>query len=690
MMGFTGGIRKIATGKEYQTVRWLFMAGFVYAFIFGQGLPLWDDDFTSWFWKIKDRGIGSIFLEWISPISTQPQYWGFNERPVQALVYKIFHLVSGYEAWSYFLYKDVIYAGMGVMVYLWGLRLAGNAPHAKLVALAAAAIFLLAPGTMASHVIHSDLATTAEFLFLLMTYIIWGEIEKTPQDWAGLPDPKNPVHRKWMLRWAAIAFCTYLGYKSKADLKLIPGIMGAYVFLVRRRQLGFFAVPLALMVLLAVPWGPGIFSKLPPFLPGSKGSEIGWMWQPASMDRFLEFIWASAPYDFVASLSSPTLSLAGILGPFLLVGIMAFLGWKMEAFDRVPWARFSETPVDRARTFALIWFGVILVGISALPAINYIFRVRYGIITMVPVSLLLAWVFGLFSHSVKQLPRWAVATACALLAIQSGINLSRSIDYRRSMGQVMVSVDQVYEEVRKNHQNSKLTLFPDFRPYDYRPDSGQVFLDKTWLSAPEDLRKHEPFRTYAISWSPSLWPEVEVVKNFSGCREGVLFDAIFSCPPATGTYLLRYIGQDPLYSQAEEARSRGDIAEARKLHEQFLAKYPGSLAGQFVMGLVAFQQQDWTRAHHAYATLEKYYPYHLSILYNHALVLRELNQFDGAIERFKFVVGQDGMNYAALINLYHTYTRAGLTSPAKKLLAEIHRKFPQDGEVNRLIASEQK
>src|ERR1041385_5221793 len=87
-------------------VRWLFAGGLVYTLFFAQGIPLWDDDFTSWFWKIKDNSLFHYIFEWVSPISTQPQYWGFNERPLQSIVYKVCYLISGREAWSYFTYKS--------------------------------------------------------------------------------------------------------------------------------------------------------------------------------------------------------------------------------------------------------------------------------------------------------------------------------------------------------------------------------------------------------------------------------------------------------------------------------------------------------------------------------------------------------------------------------------------------------
>lgn len=680
--------------------RWLLIGGFVYAWFFGQGIPLWDDDFTSWFWKIKDQSLFTTLFQWISPISTQPQYWGFNERPVQALVYQVFHLISGYDSWSYFAYKSLVYGGLGVMIYLWALRLVPASElgskqgisRGNLAAFAAAAFFLLAPGPMAAHVIHSDLATTAELWFLVSTYLIWQAVEDTPSSWTGLPSLGKPEQKQWLLRWAGIAVFTYLGYKSKADLKLIPVILAAYVLVVRRKQWKLFAAPAALLVFLAVPWGGAIFRKLPPFMPGSQGSEIGWMWQPASFERLFDFIWTRGTYSFLSSLKDPTLSLAGLLGPFLLVGALAFLGWRAEALDKVRWGSL-ESRQDRARVFVLIWFGIVLAGISALPGLNYIFRIRYGILTMVPVSLLLAWVFGLFAESVgrkeRSLPRWAMVAGVAVLSIQSAMNLNRSIHYRRDLGQVMVSVDQAYEHVTKNFPSEKLTLFPDFRPYDYRPDAPSAILNREWLSKPEDLvSKHQPYKAYAISWKPSLWPAMEMVAHFPGCRETTVFDRLFPCPAGTGTYLMRYIGEDPLYKQAEEARSRGDTAAARRLHEEFLAKHPQSLAGHFVVGLLAYQAQDWARAQQSYAAIERYLPDHTSVLYNHALALAQTGQYDPAIERLRFIVAREPANYAALINLYWAYAKGKQPKKATKLLVQMKKQFPEDAEVNRLLASD--
>ena len=172
-----------------KTLRWLVPAVFVYAFFFSQGIPLWDDDFTSLFWKIKDTSVWKHVWDWLSPISSQTENWGFNERPAQRVIYKIFQSISGYESWSFFLFKDLVLAGLIGASYLWARRLVPESAAGRLAALAGALTFLFAPGTMAAHIMHQDLAPLAELLFFALTYVIWAEVERTPEPWASLsPD----------------------------------------------------------------------------------------------------------------------------------------------------------------------------------------------------------------------------------------------------------------------------------------------------------------------------------------------------------------------------------------------------------------------------------------------------------------------------------------------------------------------
>lgn len=673
--------------------RWLLVGGFLYALFFAQGLPLWDDDFWSWFRgqatkqpPLSELTFLGLLWRLVWPLSGLDWGWGYNDRPIQMIVYKLAYLISGYESWSYFLYKSLVYAGLGVMIYTWVLRLVPEREHGRRAGLAAAIFFLVTPGPLAAFIMHADFAPTAELAFLAVTYLIWDQVEKTPASWTGLPSLSNPEHKAWLRRWLGIALLTYLAYKTKADLKLIPGILVLYVLLVRRAQVAFFAVPLAVMAVLAIPWGPGIFTKLPPFLPGARPAEQTWMWQSPSLQRLLDFVWNPGAYSFKSSLSASTISLAGVLGPFLLGGMLGFLSWRWAATGKIEWRRIEE-PSDRARAFVLIWLVGVFASTSVLPAINYTFRIRYGILTMVPVALLLGWIFGLFSSAARQPPRWAVVVGVGLFVIQAGINLNRSIWYRWDLGHVMVAVDQVYEHVSRAYPTQKLTLFPDFRPYDYRLDAPASIAQKEWLGSTGDLpKKHKPGETLAISWKASLWEQVDLVENFPGCRATSLFDRLFPCPAGGGAFLMRFVGPDPLYQQGEELRKRGDIAGARKIHDELVAKRPLSLAGHFVVGLESYQLEDWARAEQSYALLEKYFPDHLSILYNRGLALLQLKQYDAAIERLRQVLARDSRNYGALYNLYVAHTRNSQGQEARDVLATMKRLFPNDREVDRLLS----
>lgn len=134
------------------------------------------------------------------------------------------------------------------------------------------------------------------------------------------------------------------------------------------------------------------------------------MWQPASLERLSAFFWSSGPFSLSEFLTRPTLSLAGLLGPVLLIPVAALLLHASGGVRAVAWFR-RDRPVDRAHLFVMVWTAAVFVGVSALPAINYTFRVRYGIITMGPVCLLIAWALGVLVAHRRQLPRWGLAIA---------------------------------------------------------------------------------------------------------------------------------------------------------------------------------------------------------------------------------------------------------------------------------------
>lgn len=313
--------------------------------------------------------------------------------------------------------------------------------------------------------------------------------------------------------------------------------MSGFFMLTRPHQWKLFATPIILMAFLAIPWNPAIFQRLPPFLPGAQGGSENFMWQPAKLSRLSEFIWSSIPYQ----LREASLSLAAHVGPFLLVGVVFLFLLRPVPVGTI---RLNfDSPRRRAHLYVVLWFLAILAGATALPELNYFFRIRYGILPLIPVSILLASAFGWFLESRASLPRWLVVFALVLFGIQLTVNADRSLRYRRSFGIVEAGVDQTYQWISKYFPNDDLVLMPDFLPYDYHLDAPPAIRNKRRISGLDELfRTGIPNRTTLVSWQAPTSPSLKFVGRFNGCSPQSLFDLITGCPPGLQIYVSRYLG----------------------------------------------------------------------------------------------------------------------------------------------------
>ena len=432
--------------------------GLLFGGLICQGLPYWDVDYAIHFSALQHQNLAHLLLTLISPVSADTRNWGFLDRTVQLIAYKLAYGIAGYDSWPILLVLTACYGGLGAVIYAWSRRLAPEGETHRWAGAAAAIFFLVAPGPVAALAWIADFAPVAELALLILTYRFWVMVEETPREWRGFPDLRERLQRRWLLRWILFALAAFLACKTKPDLRLLPVIAAAFVALTRFRHWRLFAMPLALLFLLAVPWNGALFHALPPFVPGSTGASEGFMWQPASLSRLREFLWSSNP----CSISDGTLSLAGILGPFLLFGAVVFAIRKRPPHGAM--RALIETPRGRAHLFVLIWFAVILAGASSLAPLNYFFRIRYGILTLVPVAILLGSLLAWFSESWPALPQWAIAAGLVLFGVQTMTNLNRSMHYRRQLGQVEMAVDRAYAFVSANYPNDPLALLPDFLP----------------------------------------------------------------------------------------------------------------------------------------------------------------------------------------------------------------------------------
>ena len=651
----------------------LLIGGFLFAAFFVQGLPYWDCDYSINFAAIRGKSLFELIGQWISPVYSGVDNWGFLDRPAQFIVYRICYAIAGYNTWPYLLFKSACYAGLAVMVYVWALRLIPRTSKSRAAAAAAALFFLVAPGPVGSLVWLADFGPTAELAFLVLTFVIWRQVEATPIEWKSLSPLRDRVQRRWLYEWIAISFAVYLGYKTKADLKLIPLIFAAYILLLRAKQWKLFGIPIALMFVLAVPWSGNVFTKLPPFIPNAAPTNTGYSWVPANVEVVRQFLWSTDRYNFMSSWKVGTFALSGLLGPFLLVGILAFIVWWLLPFSAKNW-KWAASPESRARIFVVIWFLAMLVGVSALPIINDFFRIRWGLLTLVPVSILLAWVFSLFVESWSRLPRWAIALGIALFAVQAGINLSRSVYHRKDMGEVTIAVDRVYAYVDKTYPADQLALFPGFLSYEYSFDAGPALRDRDTVTGLQDLvRRHTPDKTSVISWTPAVWEQLDVVQQFDGCGSSTLFEALFPCDHKLIAFLMRYIAPDPTLQAAEAALAQNDPAASHKLFQAYLAQHPGNLGARFKDGQVAYQLKDWSGSEQTFADLEKYFPNDPSILYNRALAMVELKQYGPAIARLNRVAQMNPRDRAAQMTLYRAYLLNGNQQQAAAVLEGIKR-----------------
>ncbi|MBN2432931.1 MAG: hypothetical protein JXQ27_15760, partial [Acidobacteria bacterium] len=263
---------------------WLFVFGVAYALFFAWGLPLWDDDYN-WIARIEDQTLPDILGEILSPVSKLSENWGFNDRPVQSLVTWVLYRVWGYNALPFYLYKCFIFGLLLVMTYRWALLVTRR----RRIAALAAAFYGVTPAVMAAHLWIADFATTAELVMAVTAWLCFHKLEGEL-----FPVDDRPVEPqawwRWFAGWLPLLFLMYLSFKTKADTKVLPFILLGYVLVVAPRRFCRY-LPLGLiLILLAVPWGPAVFHRLPPWIPGAGGSETSWMFREATFGQVLEFI----------------------------------------------------------------------------------------------------------------------------------------------------------------------------------------------------------------------------------------------------------------------------------------------------------------------------------------------------------------------------------------------------------------
>lgn|GEM_PF-2674215 len=672
---------------------WLFIFGVAFALIFSWGLPLWDDDYN-WIARIEDQSVPEILGEILSPVSTLSENWGFNDRPVQSLVTWVLYRVWGYNALPFYLYKSFIFGLLLVVTYRWALLVTRR----RRIATLCAVFYGVTPAVMAAHLWIADFATTAELVLAVTAWLCFHKLEGELFSDDDLSVDVRPWWR-WFAGWLPLLLLIYLAYKTKADTKILPFILLGHVLLVAPRRFLRY-LPLGLIViLLAVPWGPAVFHRLPPWLPGSGGSEISWMFREATFHQVLDFIGDPrrlAPGGHL--FTDIPFSILETVGPlfwlFLLLLLMAALRRTKgtartdDEPDRRPIARIwrlcglrlaDGPPVTararRAMVFVLVWSVGALAVSSMLPDMQHLFRIRYGIIPLLPACILLGGMAGRLipaaGRGAPALGRWLAAGLLTAGMLQIALNGHRAGHYRQDFGGAL-AVHRAYSFIRQHSpwpDTERLLLGPGFQPYAYPAAFGELFRRKIELAAWADLLRQPPGRCLVLAWQLELRPDLQVLKTFTGISDQYLPALLFDNPHRVLLY--RYVGLPEQVPAALHMLEETEWAQASALLEDGLDQYPDNPGLLDFIGKVSHQRGDYRRMAQVYGRLHAFAPLDRQVSFNLAVARYRQGDMAGAIPLLEQVQSGFPDDAEVLRMLVQAYTATGHPEQAAHMAAHL-------------------
>ena len=394
------------------------LCAFAYAGLLLGDLRLFDNDYD-WINTAQDTGWLGVLGEILRPI---PERWGFQDRPVQTLVFKLLHSFAGEQPGVYYAFKAGLFAGVSVAISWFARRLGSDA----LAAILAGAIFAISSPGHASALWISDFELMAEILILLALGQFWRILKSTP----------TSRMEEW-LNQALFVLLALVSHRTKGSAKLIPAIVLIYLVLYRRDQIRRFIPSLALIGLTIVPIFSMISDPLPPFAPFAEDQSQGWMWKPANLATLGTLLIGN--FHPISGTSGPGIAfgLLAVLTPGLLwitaLGVAYFVWKNGKSF-------FS----DEVGLIA-IWLLVSVLSYASFPRLPEGFMARYVVVALVPASLLVAHIL---SGSLLRLPRMAAIGVLAVcLTIHAAHNLDSSRHLRDTLGQVIVAYDLAREHI---------------------------------------------------------------------------------------------------------------------------------------------------------------------------------------------------------------------------------------------------
>jgi tetratricopeptide (TPR) repeat protein len=631
--------------------------GAAVAFFFTHGLPLWDDDYSQWLTQAH-AGIFGIIKRILLPVTSEPQTWGYSDRPVQVLFYWVLSHVLGTWGTGWFLVKSVVFGGLVGTLYHWARKLGvERAP-----AIAAVALFTFCANVQASLIWHSDFGVYSQLVLSIL--LLWSveQIEKGPRSvtfsrgLGGIP----PEFKRFVVTFFV---ATYLGAKLKGDVRLAPLVLMAWLYLFKRERFKAYWAPFTATFLATLPWSGQLFRLAPPFLGGS--GYAGWTYGSFNLHRVWEFIGADAFY-----VAGAPLSLVGASGILVALGLLAYGGYRA-------YQEKLELP-DEKVGFFLTWMTLSLLACGAIASQNPTFQLRYTLIPMVPATLLIALLTGAAFREFGRVSYFKEA-ALAIFAIQCGIHLVHDYQHRRDMGHTVVAIDKIYRTIEEDHPSSSFVLMPGFLNYGYK-----VASDKPAITGRKGVNGVDaivqanlpPGNTFAASWSSTLDPRMSVAKVATGCGAS-LFDVIFPCSATDGAVLLRFEGQNiPELTEGDKLDKAGNLAGAAQAYEGYLAKVPQNHGVDFILGLVYYRLGSYAKMEQVYDQFAPFFPAHTSVLYNWGLAKQGVQKYAEASKLLERAYTMAPKDYAIGFNLADSYMRMHRKGRALATLQELLKVYP--------------
>ncbi|MBI5328140.1 MAG: hypothetical protein HZB80_07605 [Deltaproteobacteria bacterium] len=507
--------------KQYLFPIAIFLIAFLYSSFFLQGIRLFDNDYNQWLTYAMENSLSNAIWDVFNPVLND---WNVDYRPTQTLIFKALFFLFDYNASGYYYFKSLMLALFSTAYFLFLRHYLNN-----LTVAAFSALFLaMASSTFTSLMWVSDFVIVSEFLALLV-YTIFLNLET-----------RETSSRKLLFTSLVIMIIlTVICDRTKANGKLIPGILFLYLVLFDWRKLKRYWIAISLMVFAVVPWKVLVSNPAPFFLRDDSGTVRDYAWQLASFYKFLELFGGDfEPFSLLYS-AHPPISVLAIIGfPLLFASIIAmfFLVYRRAINLKHKTVRFLA-----------VWGAVNAAALMSYPSLPSHFQARYAISTLIPlVPLLLIMIFraSIITWGGRRIPEIIIA---ALIIISICFHGYHTFMARNIFPPTMIASDTLREYVANNFRNTWF-YYINSSVWAFRPtnDGNQFFSYQNEKASSVASRLPPNTDFYVISSRPLETSSLKLHMSFPGKSES-LFDRIFnngSAPFYKTTFYLYKIESD--------------------------------------------------------------------------------------------------------------------------------------------------